>query len=161
MIIFIKLAKVDKFKYLKGLLEEPARGVIAGFALTEADYDSAVELLRNRFAKPTILQRAHVQELLSLQPLYSDRSFGKLRSMHDAMETHYRGLEALGVNQNTYSSIVVPALLNKLPESCKLNMVRFGENHLEWTLEDMLKSFAKELEIRESFVSMVKTPQPV
>eukprot|EP00794_Sanderia_malayensis_P007346 gene7346-biopygen5937 len=38
--------KVDKFKYLKSFLEEPARSVVSGFPLTDADYDSALELLK-------------------------------------------------------------------------------------------------------------------
>ena len=37
------LKDVDKFAYLRGLLEEPAKSAIAGFSLTEANYQEAVE----------------------------------------------------------------------------------------------------------------------
>ena len=39
------LAKVDKFKYLRCYLGEPAKSVVTGFSMTEADYDAAVNLL--------------------------------------------------------------------------------------------------------------------
>ena len=39
------LGDVDKFSYLNRLLVGPARSAIAGFALTSANYGSAVELL--------------------------------------------------------------------------------------------------------------------
>ena len=56
------LSKVDKFSFLRGLLVGPARSSIAGFALTSANYKSAVELLRNRYGKKTAIQRAHINE---------------------------------------------------------------------------------------------------
>ena len=50
------LSNVDKFFYLKGLLLEPVRSAIAGFALTSANYEAAVELLKKRFGKKTAIQ---------------------------------------------------------------------------------------------------------
>ena len=41
------LSKVDKVSYLRGLLVGPARSAIAGFTITSANYESAVELLKN------------------------------------------------------------------------------------------------------------------
>ena len=43
------LSNVDKFSYLRGLLLEPARSAIAGFALASANNEAAVELLKKRF----------------------------------------------------------------------------------------------------------------
>ena len=41
------LSTVDKFSYLRSLVQEPARSTIAGFALTGANYEEAVRVLRN------------------------------------------------------------------------------------------------------------------
>eukprot|EP00794_Sanderia_malayensis_P009577 gene9577-biopygen7909 len=68
------LAKVDKFKYLRSYLVEPARSVVTGFSLTDADYDSAVELLRKRYAKPSVIKRAHLNDIINLAPVFSDRN---------------------------------------------------------------------------------------
>ena len=41
-----KLSDVDKFAYLRGFLEGPAKSTIAGLSLTEANYKCSVELLK-------------------------------------------------------------------------------------------------------------------
>ena len=61
------LAKVGKFKYLRSYLEEPVRKVIGGLLLTVADYESAVQILKNRYAKPAMIKRAHINELINLK----------------------------------------------------------------------------------------------
>ena len=102
------LANVDKFKYLRSFLQEPAKNVIAGMPMTDASYETAIELLKKRFGKPEKIQRAHINHLLHLAPVYNEKSINRLRTLHDQIETHFRGLEALGVVRITYSSIVVP-----------------------------------------------------
>ena len=67
------LADVDKFSPLRGLLVGPVRSVIAGFALTSANYKAATDLLKRRHGKKNAIQRAHINELLNLEPIYSER----------------------------------------------------------------------------------------
>jgi len=45
------LSKVDKFKYLRSFLEEPAKSVIAGMSVTDAHYDAAINLFEKRLGK--------------------------------------------------------------------------------------------------------------
>ena len=47
-----QLSTVDKFNYLHSLLEGPAARSIKGLTLTEANYESAIDLLRKQFGKP-------------------------------------------------------------------------------------------------------------
>ena len=78
---------------------------------------------------------------------------------HDQIEPHFRRLEALGVDKITYSSIIVPVLMEKLPEISRLGMVRdAGKTHCEWTLEEMLESLKKEIKIQECQVPLMKNP---
>ena len=63
------LSKVDKFSYLRGLLLETVRSTIAGLALTSANYEAEVELLKKRFGKKTAIQRSLVNELLNTRPV--------------------------------------------------------------------------------------------
>ena len=74
-----QLAKVDKFKYLRSYLEEPARSVVAGFPLTDADYDSAIEMLKDRFAKPSVIKRVHLNDLALLPPVHNEKNVHGLR----------------------------------------------------------------------------------
>ena len=142
------LSAVDKFAYLRSLVQEPARSTIAGFALTSANYEAAVQALKKRYGKEIAIQRAHVNDLLDLLPVFRDRDIPRLRKLYDDCETHFRALQALKVNENTYSSMVVPSIMQKLPENFRLTITR-GEEFLTWTVEQLLQAFLKELDLRE------------
>ena len=150
------LAKVDKFKYLRSFLEEPVRRVISGLALTDDNYDSAVEILSNRYAKPMQIKRAHINDIMNLPPVFNERNIVRLRHLYDDIETHFRGLEALGADKDSYSSVVVPVVMEKIPEAIRINMIRFGGDYLNWNLDELLKALAKELEIREIHTPMLR-----
>ena len=143
------LLTVDKFAYLRHLLEEPARAVIAGYSLTERNYEDALNLLKERFAKPTVIKQAHLNELANLRPVFNERDMTRLRGFYDQTEANFRGLEALGVDMASYSCIVVPILMEKLPPSFRLSMIRTTEKRSEWDMAEFVDAFRKELEIRE------------
>ena len=136
------LSAVDKFAYLRSLVQEPARSTIAGFALTSANYEAAVQALKKRYGKEIAIQRAHVNDLLELSPVFRHRDIPRLRKLYDDCETHFRALQALKVNEDTYSSVVVRSIMQKL------TITRGGE-FLTWTIEQMLQAFLIELELRE------------
>ena len=144
------LSDVDKFNYLRGLLEEPARSCIAGFSLTAGNYKSAVDILRERYGKKSAVQRAHMQQLMKVERVKDEKDLPALRRLCDRVETHYRGLEALGIEKNTYSSIIVPHVLDCLPESVRLIITRGKEFH-EWSVEDLLQPLKTEIELREEY----------
>ena len=77
------LAEIDKFSYLRGLLIEPARSAIAGFSLTSANYKAAIQLLKKRDGKQKVIQRAYINDLLNLEPIYGERDKQRLRTMYD------------------------------------------------------------------------------
>ena len=52
------------------------------------------------------------------------------------------------MDENTYSSVVVPAMMQKLPENFRLTISR-GEEFLTWSMEKMSEAFLKELDLRE------------
>ena len=122
--------------------------MIAGFALTGANYAAAVQVLKNQYGKEIATERAHINDLLQLPPVFSDRDIPRLRKLCDNCEAHFRGLQALGVDKNTYSSVVVPAIMQKLLENFHLMITR-GKEFLMWSMEKMLEAFRKELDLRE------------
>ena len=149
------LSEVDRFSYLRGLLGGATRTTIAGLALTAANYKVAIDLLKGRFGKPVVIERAHVNELLNAAPVFNERDTTGLRRLYDKIEIHHRGLKALEVNASTYEGIVVPATLGKLPEAVKLQITR-GKNYTEWKMEDLLKELLSELELREEHCTICK-----
>ena len=144
-----QLSDVDKFAYLRGYLEGPAKSTIAGLSLTGANYKCAVDLLKKRFEKKTEVQRAHINELIHLPAVYRERDTHRLRKLYDSCEAHNRALQALGVSEESYSTIVVPTIMEKLPEQFRLAITR-GTNFLEWSMKEMLEAYEKELELREA-----------
>ena len=144
-----ELSDVDKFSYLRHYLEEPAKKVFSGFSLTEKNYATALKLLEQRYAKSTIIKCAHINELLNASPVYNERNIGRLRELLNFIETHYRVLEALGVDEDSYATIAVPVLLDKIAEAVKLNMIRSTDCRQEWTLGETLLAFGIEVEVRE------------
>ena len=91
-------------------MQEPVRSTIARLARTGANYEEAVRVLKKRYGKGTAIQQAHVNDLLSLPPVYSDRDTLRLWRLYDRCGTHHRGLIALGVNDKTFVSVVVPTI---------------------------------------------------
>jgi len=122
------LSDIDKFSYLRGLLGGAARTTIPGLALTAANYEVAIDLLRGRFGKPVVIERAHVNQLLNVTSVFNERDATGLRRLYDKIKIHHRGLKALEVDASTYKRIIVPATLGKLPEAVKLQITQ-GNNH--------------------------------
>ncbi|CAB4002999.1 Hypothetical predicted protein, partial [Paramuricea clavata] len=125
----------------------------------EKNYAAAVELLERRFGKKVAIERAHVSQLLKVPPVYGEKDVRGLRILHDTVETHYRGLCALKVDENTYSGIVVPTLLEKIPDSVRLTITR-GEEYLKWSIKELLQALLTEVELREDYrlTPQVKPP---
>ena len=144
------LEEVDKFTYLRSFLTGQAKSAIAGFALTSANYGAAVELLTKRYGKKTAIQRAHVNDMLTVSPVYGERDSPRLRTLYDFLETKFRALQALGVHESSYSAIVVPSVLEKLPQPLRLTITR-GKDHEEWKMSDLLENLGGEIELREQY----------
>ena len=89
-----------------------------------------------------------MNELLNTRPVFNESDTARLRGLYDFVETKYRALQALNVDERTYSEIVVPMLLERIPDSIRLTITR-GKQYLEWTLKDLLDSLLTEVELRE------------
>ena len=91
-----------------------------------------------------------------MKPVYNANETEKLRKFFDAIESKYRGLEAVGVNQEIYSEIVVPTVLNQLSERVRLTITS-SKNHLEWNMKDFVDDLQAEVELCECH-SLTATP---
>ena len=65
-----------------------------------------------------------MSQLLKVLLVRGEKDVRGLRILHDTVETHYRGLCVLKVEENTYSAIAVPTLLEKIPDSVRLTITR-------------------------------------
>ena len=104
------------------------------------------------------IKRAHINDM-NLPAVFNERNSVRLRHLYDDIEVHFRSLEALGADKDSYSSVVVPVVMEKIPEPIRISMIRDGRDYLDWNLQDLLKALAKEVDIREVNVPMQQQQQ--
>ncbi|XP_063408992.1 uncharacterized protein LOC134692470 [Mytilus trossulus] len=143
----LSLTNVQKFNYLKAQLEYEALDSIAGFALTNVNYDEAVNLLKERFGQQDKIINAYMQALLEIPSPRNQLT--SLRSFYDKMESYVRGLEALGQTQETYGTLLVPIIMKTLPGEVRQHLAR--EHRIQtWVLRDLRKSLLDEINIMDA-----------
>ena len=130
------LSDIDKFNYLKSLLEKSAADAIAGLALTAANYDEAILILKKRFGNKKQIIGRHMDLLLNVDAVTSDQNLKGLRHLYDHIESHVRSLKSLGVTSDNYGSLLASVLMNKLPQELKLIITRKWEE--DWNLDGIL-----------------------
>lgn len=141
------LSDVERFQYLKSLLEGSAAETISGLALTSSNYNHAVQLLDKRFGNKQVIFSKHIELLMQL-PKVSDGSYLKqLRQLLDRTEAAVRSLKGIGISTETYGTFVTPVIMGKIPQELRLILGR-GTSE-DWDLDTIIKSFTEELQIRE------------
>ena len=160
------LSTIDKFNYLKNLLESNAYSTIAGLSLTAANYSTALDLLHKRYGQKQIIVNSHIDSIPKMQPLHYNAEIAQVRKFYDTVETHSRGLKALGVESSSYGTVLVNILLQRLPDEIKLIISRkmnevSGDDN--WNLDTLLDILKTEVEAREKcmITSRKQYPQGV
>ena len=142
------------------MLEGAAAKEIQGLTLSDTNYESAVDLLRERFGRSQAIIIAHMEELLKVPGCISDRSHS-LHSVYDKIIIHVRGLESLEVTSDQYGSLLIPIILSKFPSDIRLRVARESGDDT-WNIDELLKIIRLEVEAREAseatHVSMQRLP---
>lgn len=142
------LSDVDKFTYLRSLLEKSAYDAIAGLTLSSANYGEAIEILSKRFGNKQMIISRHMEVLLNLSPVSGEHDMRGLRRLYNEVETNVRSLKALGVEQHSYGTMLTSVLLTKLPPEVKLIITRKTSNK-NLDLETLQTILEEELIARE------------
>ena len=135
------------FNYLNSSLEGTAFRAIQGLTLTGANYDAAIEILRDRFGQPQQIITAHMDELLKIPANTGDR-LSSLRFIYDKISIHVRALASLGVSFNQYGSLLIPIMLSKMPGNIHLQIAWKAKKDA-WKIDDLLQIIKFEIEARE------------
>lgn len=153
------LSDIDKFNYLRSLLDNTAYDAIAGLALSAANYQEAVEVLKKRFGNRQLIISRHMESLLSVAAISSDHQLRDLRQLYDQSEANIRSLKALGVEPVSYGTMLSSVLLTKLPPELRLIVSRkFSSDNLD--MDSLLKTFEQELTARERANDASSQPPP-
>ena len=142
------LSEIDKFNYLRSLLQGTAYDAIAGLALSAVNYQKAVTILRKRFGNKQLIISRHMEALLNVTAVTSDRHRRDLRRLYDQSEANIRSLKALGINNDSYGAMLSSVLLSKIPPDIRLIVSRKASaDNLD--MDILLESFEQELTARE------------
>ena len=152
-----ELSSVDKFTYLRTLVEHSAKDAISGLSLTAANYDEAIDVLKTRFGDKQRIISKHMEILLGAESVSSATQVASLRRLYDKVESNVRSLSSLGVNSESYGSLLSPVLLQKLPPELRLIVGRQVSG--EWTLDPLMKIFGEELRARERIATPLNDRQ--
>jgi len=72
-----------------------------------------------------------------------------LQSFHDKLESHMRALQSLGKSPDTYSAMLTPMVLGKLPIEVKKQFAREHHNG-EWTIREVMALILGEIRVLEA-----------
>ena len=72
----------------------------------------------------------------------------QLRKFYDSCESNIRALETLGVQTDSYGSLLIPILLKKLPEQLRCTIFRTN-SQADCSLNDLRAALCHEIETRE------------
>ena len=141
------LANVDKLQYMKQSLFGIAADTISGLPLTNSWYRKALYLLEKRFEDKQIVISQHMEDLVELPKIVSNKELRKLIILYDKTKATVHSLKSLGVDTNGYSSFITPVIMSKIPQELRLILSRKMTE--EWSLEALLKELSEELSLRE------------
>ena len=141
------LDNIEKFQYLKSLLEKTAAETISGLPLTSSNYLEAIELLKARYSDKQIIISKHMDTLILLPRVNSSEDLQKLRFIYDKTEGIVRSLQGIDIASETYGTFLTPVIMGKLPPDLRLTLSR--KLFEEKDLNSLLKALGTELTLGE------------
>lgn len=132
----VKLNNIEKFYYLKGCLKGEASEILQSLEVSDANYETAWELLRQRFENKRIIIEKHVQTMFEY-PTISKESAILLRKLIDDFNKHIRALKSAGEPTEHWDRLLIHLLITKLDLTTK----REWQEHTISKENDILPTF--------------------
>ena len=144
------MTDVEKFTYLRSYLTGDALRVQPGLVLTSSNYRVALELLERRFGTKQVIINSHMERLYKLPVIRRGEDVRSIRDFHDKIETDRRSLEAIGVEPESYGSLLVPMIKDKIPNELNIHISRKFDASVDiWKINDLMRELKLETGARE------------
>ena len=139
------LGNIDKFNYLRAQLRNDAKEAITGLETTDANYQVAIDILKERYGKKQLIINAHYSKLkeMPVSPTY----YEKLQSTYDNIEKHLRSLEALG--EQVESNLMMSLIQSKFPKHVLARLEEYKNSDEPWTVKNLRKELKKYITAQE------------
>ena len=138
-------ASVQKFVLLKSHLTGLAKQAIEGIPVSGDGYNASVEILRERFEQNEVRRDNLMKKLSNLPAISNGNDVQSLRNMTDHLSAHTRALSTLGVSSESFSTMLLPVVVAKIPETWRVEWARQSQKDFE----NFLKFMQQEVRIRE------------
>lgn len=103
----------EKLHYLKSSLDGDAARLISHLQSTDANYESAWQIITSRYENKRLLVNRQLEMIWSLQNIQTESTF-HLKKMHDTVREALHALKNLEVNYETWDPILLIILIKKL-----------------------------------------------
>ena len=138
------LSDIEKLNYLCSFLEGPAVATIAGLALTKDNYTVAVDLLHERYGNKQVIISSHMESLLKLPRVNFASDIKRVRMVYDKIEIKICCLQALGIKAESYGSLLIPVVIEKIPKKLRLIISRKMKSDT-WDVNELIEAIKEEL----------------
>jgi hypothetical protein len=144
----LALPDAQKLTYLVGRLKGSARPLVDGFALTDANYDIVVKLLKGRFGDDVKRAEKLRSELFHL-PKPTGHSVS-LRGFSEKVDSICRQLEAMGTNLDNNPFVTV-SIKENLPTDVKAQLFdKEMEDGRQWTTKEWRERLSWIVRLKEA-----------
>ena len=96
-----------------------------------------------------------MQKFVSLPSVKNQHNAAGLRKLFDQVESSVRNLKSLKVETNSYGSLLVPLLNEKLPNDMRERIARKFDKNV-WSLDDMLNLLKRELALIKALIQTIE-----
>lgn len=135
----------EKLRWLRNHLQGPALSAIVDLPLTPDNYEVALGALWNRFGMRHKMIMTSLDKLLSLPRVSSVRDRDKIGELHHNIGKYMRNLTGLHLN-----TVLISAILSKLPEIVRLKLLRAMPRDGPWNVETFLRNLGIVLDMSSS-----------
>ena len=118
--------------------------------LKNSNYSGAFKILKDRFGNVQQFVSSHLERLANLPNILSDSNLTEIRKFYDETESHVKYLDKLNVKSESYSTLLVPMIMGKLPPQLKLVVSRNLRSEL-WGLTELLNLINTEIKTRANW----------
>ena len=109
----------------------------------------ALQILKDRFGNAQLMIASHMSKLMKLEKVKFSRNIKELRHLIDQIESHVRSLSTVGVKSDHFGPMLIPMVLERLPDDVKLEVSRkLGKQN--WKIEEFMQVLKGEIAARES-----------
>ena len=144
-----RISNIQEFSYLINYLDGSTKQAVGGFPVTSEAYKEAFTLLKNCYGNPKLIISSHMNNLIKSEKVVNS-NVKELRNLFDHAEGNVRALNTIGINSDHFGPLLIPIVLEKLPNAICLQIShKLGKNN--WNTEEFLVAINAEITAQENY----------